>query len=99
MQNGDEALPSIILAGRFLLVKMLITLKPQHTFRSNFAYLYVIFKLAENDKEMKKISLTWIQTTVHQAVGLQEKLDHSATTYCIYTRAIYINLLYLCSSD
>ena len=28
MQNSDEASPSIILAGRALLVKMLITLEP-----------------------------------------------------------------------
>ena len=32
MQNDDEALPSIILAGRGLLVKMLKTLKPDHIF-------------------------------------------------------------------
>ena len=36
MQNGDEALPSIILAGRVLLVKMLITLEPHDIFASNF---------------------------------------------------------------
>ena len=47
----------------------------------------------------KKISLTWIGITVCPAVGLQENLDHSAITYCIYTRAIYINLLNLCLSD
>ena len=28
MQNGDEASPSIIVAGRALLVKMIITLEP-----------------------------------------------------------------------
>ena len=32
MQNSDEALPSIILAGQGLLLKMLITLEPHHTF-------------------------------------------------------------------
>ena len=32
MQNGDEALPSIILASRGLLVKMLIILEPHHIF-------------------------------------------------------------------
>ena len=31
MQNGVDALPSIILVGRGLLVKMLITLEPHHT--------------------------------------------------------------------
>ena len=32
MQNGDEALPSIILASLGLLVKMLITVEPHHIF-------------------------------------------------------------------
>ena len=40
MQNGDEALPSIILAGRALLVTMLITLELHGIFSSNFACLY-----------------------------------------------------------
>ena len=39
MQNGDGALPSIILAGRALLVKMLIILEPHDIFASNFVYL------------------------------------------------------------
>ena len=36
MQNVDEASSSIILAGRALLVKMLITLEPRGIFTSNF---------------------------------------------------------------
>ena len=36
MQNGDEASPSIILAGRALLVKMIISLEPHGIFDSNF---------------------------------------------------------------
>ena len=32
MLNGDEGLPSIILAGRGLLLKMLITLEPHGIF-------------------------------------------------------------------
>ena len=43
MQNGDEASPSIILAGRALLVKMLITLEPHGIFGSKFVYYYIIF--------------------------------------------------------
>ena len=39
MQNGDEASPNIILTGRVLLVKMLITLKTPGIFGSNFVYL------------------------------------------------------------
>ena len=42
MQKGDEASPSIILAGRALLVKMLITLEPHGIFGSNFVYYYII---------------------------------------------------------
>ena len=41
-QNGDEASPSTILAGRALLVKMLITLEPRGTFGSNFAFLCIL---------------------------------------------------------
>ena len=37
-KNGNEGLPSIILAGQRLLVKMLITLEPHGIFLSNFAY-------------------------------------------------------------
>ena len=44
MQNGDEASPSIILAGRALLVKMLITVKPHGIYiGSNFVYIYVFY--------------------------------------------------------
>ena len=42
MQNGDEASPSIILAGWALLVKMLITLEPHGIFASNFVYLCIL---------------------------------------------------------
>ena len=45
MQNGDEASASIKLAGRALLVKMLITLEPRGVFGSNFAYLKVLLLL------------------------------------------------------
>ena len=38
MKKGDEALPSIILAGQALLVKMLITLEPHGIFGSNFVH-------------------------------------------------------------
>ena len=38
IKKGDEASPSIILASRALLVKMLITIKLDGIFGSNFAY-------------------------------------------------------------
>ena len=41
MQNGDEASPSIILAGSALSVKMIITLEPHGAFGSNFLYLCI----------------------------------------------------------
>ena len=41
MQNGNEASPSIMLAGRAILVKMLITLEPHGIFSFVlFACLY-----------------------------------------------------------
>ena len=42
MQKGDEASPSIILAGRALLVKMRITLEPHGIIGSNFVYLCIL---------------------------------------------------------
>ena len=42
MKNGDEASPSINLAGRALLVKMLITLELYGIFGSNFVYLCIL---------------------------------------------------------
>ena len=42
MKKGDEASPSISLAGRALLVKMLITLVPHGIFCSNFVYLCIL---------------------------------------------------------
>ena len=67
-------LTSITLAGRGILMKMIITLEPHHIYIKNGR---------GNDKEMKKEnSHAWIRTTERQAVGLEESLlDHSATTY------------------
>ena len=42
MQNGDEVSPSIILASRALLVKMLIALEPHGIFGSNFVYVCIL---------------------------------------------------------
>ena len=41
MQKGDEASPGITLAGKALLVKMLITLEPHGIFGSNFVSLCI----------------------------------------------------------
>ena len=41
MPNGDEASRSFTLAGRILLVKMLITLELHGIFGSNFVYYYL----------------------------------------------------------
>ena len=51
MKKGDEASPSIILAGQALLVKMIITLEPHGMFCSNFVYLCI---LTFPDNGMKK---------------------------------------------
>ena len=42
MQKGDEASPSINLAGRALLVKMLINLEQHGIFGSNFVYSCIL---------------------------------------------------------
>ena len=44
MHNGEEASPSIILAGQALLVKMLITLEPCGSFGSNLLMYFNIVK-------------------------------------------------------
>ena len=47
-ENGDEASPSIILAGRALLVKMLISLEPvMHLVQilNTFIYFFILFFL------------------------------------------------------
>ena len=43
MKKDDESSPSIILAGRALLVKMLITLEPRYAFGSNYEYFFFLF--------------------------------------------------------
>ena len=43
MQNGDEVSASIILAGRALWMKMLITLEPRYARGSNFEYFFFLF--------------------------------------------------------
>ena len=55
MQKGEEASPSIILAGQALLVKMLITLEPHGIFVSNFVYLCI---LSLSSKWYEKV--TWL---------------------------------------
>ena len=60
MQNVDEASPSIILAVRALLVKMLTPLEPRGAFGSNFVYL-CIFNIVQ-PLVRKKV------TTLHRAL-------------------------------
>ena len=52
MQKGDEASPSIILAGRALLVKTLINLEPHGIFGSNFVYLCILTVASHWYKQM-----------------------------------------------
>ena len=53
MQNGDEALPSIILAGRGILVKMLIILDLHNIFWSKLhTYMYTFNGMQNDDKAM-----------------------------------------------
>ena len=45
MKKGDKASPSIILAGRALVVKILITFEPHYAFASNFEYFFFLSSL------------------------------------------------------
>ena len=49
MQKGDEASPSIILAGQSLLMKMIITLEKHGIFGSNFVYLCILKEYDHKD--------------------------------------------------
>ena len=62
MQKGDEALPSIILAGRALLVKMHITLELHGIFGSNFVLMYFNIRPATGMKNCDEVSLSIILT-------------------------------------
>ena len=81
MQNGDEALPNIILARQCLLVIMLITFELHHIFIIKFFILIHFLKLAgKMTKKRKKskgihIGHAWIRTTVRQAVGLCNHIE------------------------
>ena len=55
-KKGDEASPSIILAGQALLVKMLITLEPHGIFGSNFAYLCIPDKIRNATRRTDQLS-------------------------------------------
>ena len=55
MQNGDEASPSINLAGQALLVIMLITIELHGAFGSKFAYLCILTFLATGDEASPSI--------------------------------------------
>ena len=59
MQNGDDALPSIILAGQGLLVKMLITLEPHNIFY-HFLILKHFLKLAGKMTKKKIVTPGYI---------------------------------------
>ena len=54
MQNADEALLSIILAGQGLLVKMLITFEPHNIFFDQILHTYTFLKLAGKMTKTKK---------------------------------------------
>ena len=70
MKKCDEASPSIFLAGRALLVKMLITLEPRYAFGSNFEYLCILTLSShwyeEGDEASPSIILAGRALLVHQ---------------------------------
>ena len=55
MKKGDEASPSIILAGQSLLVQMLITIEPHGIFGSNFVYKCILNCPATGMKKVTRL--------------------------------------------
>ena len=77
MQKGDKASPSIILACRALLVKMLITLEPLGIFGSNFVYLCILTLSShwyeKGDKASPSIILAGLALLVKMLITLEPR--------------------------
>ena len=98
MQNDDEALLSINLAGHFQLEKILITLEPHSIFSLNFAYLYILrlsliyqIKLNKNrqEKERSKQSLFFYKSQetlkkINFYMGQQNLLSYKRIHICLW---------------
>ena len=83
MKKYDEASPSIILAGRALLMKMLITLSPCCVFGSNFEYLCILTLSKYWYEKGDKAS----PPTLHDFVHF---LTYSCVLICITENAKYV---------
>ena len=105
MQNGDKTLPSTILAGRGLLLKMLRLLLIRTIYFYQIFHTYTFFEIGkENDKAKKeKNSYAWNRTTTHAsvAVGTRKRtrpLGHHVLyileqfTYISFTCALQIKI-------
>ena len=86
MQNGDEASPSIILASRALLMKMLITLELRGIFCSNFVY-YCILTLSNRWYASPGINLA--------GQAFSENAQNSWTAWCILIKFCMLLYYYL----
>ena len=72
MQKGDEASPSIILAGRALLVKMLITLEPHGIFGQN---LYTYVNCAKRPNCAKRFRLSGATRVIQELMTMLSLLE------------------------
>ena len=92
MQYGDEASPSIILACRALLVKMLTTVEPHGIFGSNFVYIYVFYHcpatgIEKGDEASPSIILAGRALLVKMLITLEPHgiLSSNFVNLCILT--------------
>ena len=87
MQNGDKGLPSIILGGRCILVKILITVTSHGIFNQIVSYLYILTLSKHNHA---KRCLFYYKS--------QNKGDNSRTLYnvCNIRCTTYMNYLPCC---
>ena len=81
MQNGDEALSIIVLAGQALLMKMLITLEPCSVFGSNFEYLCI---LTLSSNWYAKRSLGFTEHHFGRSSSFSENAHNSTAWYILF---------------
>ena len=97
MQNGDEASPNIILAGRALLVKMLITFERRGIYLFQIFFTYVFLHcpatgMHNDDKASRSIILAGRALSVKMLITLE-----TPGIWC--SNFVYLCILTLSSGD
>ena len=87
MPNGDYGLPSIILACRGILVKMLITHEPHGKFYSNFAYLYIWKYICLKHGHILSELISWIIVSAFlETINFKRYIIWNPLSYGTYFR-------------